>query len=49
MSQALCATGSVTFIKYGQALALRSDVVTVPEWAAALATLQDEVIGLYRG
>mmetsp|Transcript_11005 Transcript_11005/g.18461 ORF Transcript_11005/g.18461 Transcript_11005/m.18461 type:complete len:797 (-) Transcript_11005:203-2593(-) len=34
---------SVTFIKSGQALALRPDIVKSPEYVAQLTTLQDEV------
>jgi len=34
---------SVTFIKSGQALALRPDIIKSPEYVAQLTTLQDEV------
>lgn len=40
---ALTRSKSVTFIKYGQALALRPDIVKVSEWVAELEKLQDEV------
>ncbi|CAM9644715.1 unnamed protein product, partial [Heterosigma akashiwo] len=43
LREALVGTNSVTFIKSGQALSLRPDLVKVPQYVAELAKLQDAV------
>jgi len=43
LRETLVSTGSVTFIKSGQAMALRPDLVKVPEYVSELEKLQDEV------
>lgn len=43
LRQAIVSTDSVTFIKSGQALALRPDIVKVPEYVRELAKLHDAV------